>query len=593
MKFVALVSGGKDSCYNILQCVANNHKLVALANLHPPQLATHEMDSYMYQTVGHNVVAQYSELLECPLYRQAITGSAVTQKLDYAPVDKDETEDLYQLLKTVMKNHPTVEAVSVGAILSSYQRTRVENVCQRLGLTSLSYLWQRDQVELLDEIVRSKLDARIIKVAGMGLTPQKHIGKSLAEIQQELLRLHERFGLHPCGEGGEYETLVLGGPSTLFKKRFSIEKLEIEEDKADVGFARIEVALMDQEELDGEVIKPDLLEEEFSELMESLVAKEDNQFDSSHALTVGAVPSKSGNSENMVFAGYSGKIEHVMEELKTGLLLQALTFEHVTSSSLILNDMGDFVDVNRIYSSYFTEPIPPARVCISARLPEGTQCQLTVTVTRDLSSKTGLHVQSRSYWAPANIGPYSQSVSSGEVTYLSGQIPLVPATMDLIEEPKEAAVLSLQHLVRVAREVKSKLSVVMGFTNSQNLLPIAQETIDQYDSTLPAIIATVKTLPRNAPVEWTALAYKEGYYLGQREAVRVVPVGENSTISSLLGPIPHLDVLSVSLYTSNHLLSNDIQTALEIVQCDSVHFGGNRTDVAVVRYRKEVDIDSD
>ena len=39
MRVVALVSGGKDSCYNMIQCVREGHTIVALANLHPPQSA--------------------------------------------------------------------------------------------------------------------------------------------------------------------------------------------------------------------------------------------------------------------------------------------------------------------------------------------------------------------------------------------------------------------------------------------------------------------------------------------------------------------------------------------------------------------------
>lgn len=37
---------------------------------------------------------------------------------------------------------PEIEALASGAVLSTYQRTRVESVCARLGLTSLGYLWQ-------------------------------------------------------------------------------------------------------------------------------------------------------------------------------------------------------------------------------------------------------------------------------------------------------------------------------------------------------------------------------------------------------------------------------------------------------------------
>jgi hypothetical protein len=35
MKIVGLVSGGKDSCYNLVRCVAMGHELVAIANLAP------------------------------------------------------------------------------------------------------------------------------------------------------------------------------------------------------------------------------------------------------------------------------------------------------------------------------------------------------------------------------------------------------------------------------------------------------------------------------------------------------------------------------------------------------------------------------
>ena len=50
MKVVALISGGKDSCYNMIECVRNGHEIVALANLKPK--IEGEIDSMMYQTVA-------------------------------------------------------------------------------------------------------------------------------------------------------------------------------------------------------------------------------------------------------------------------------------------------------------------------------------------------------------------------------------------------------------------------------------------------------------------------------------------------------------------------------------------------------------
>lgn len=52
MKVVALISGGKDSCYNLIKCKEASHEIICLANLYPPPQGPSELDSYMYQSVG-------------------------------------------------------------------------------------------------------------------------------------------------------------------------------------------------------------------------------------------------------------------------------------------------------------------------------------------------------------------------------------------------------------------------------------------------------------------------------------------------------------------------------------------------------------
>ena len=81
MKVVALISGGKDSTFSMMQTIKYGHTLVALANLYPPPtkkatVDTDELDSYMFQTVGHSVVEAYEQCLELPLFRRALTGSS-------------------------------------------------------------------------------------------------------------------------------------------------------------------------------------------------------------------------------------------------------------------------------------------------------------------------------------------------------------------------------------------------------------------------------------------------------------------------------------------------------------------------------------
>ena len=81
-----------------------------------------------------------------------------------------QVEDLYHLLVDVKRHFPEVDAVASGAIFSNYQRHRVENVCQRLGFTSVSYLWRREQGVLLREMVENNMHAVLLKVASLGLT---------------------------------------------------------------------------------------------------------------------------------------------------------------------------------------------------------------------------------------------------------------------------------------------------------------------------------------------------------------------------------------------------------------------------------------
>ena len=192
---IALISGGKDSIFSMLHCVANGHNVIALGNLYPPILepgTSQDLNSYMYQTVGHTLLPLFSTTLSLPLYRQEISGSAINEEKDYDPTEKsalsldaqstsfeeqDETESIFSLVKRIMLDHPTANALCSGAILSSYQRTRIESVAVRLGLIPLSFLWQYPSLptpipgpaELLDHMATAGLDARLIKVASGGL----------------------------------------------------------------------------------------------------------------------------------------------------------------------------------------------------------------------------------------------------------------------------------------------------------------------------------------------------------------------------------------------------------------------------------------
>jgi hypothetical protein len=86
------------------------------------------------------------------------------------------------------------------------------------------------------EMLSSGLRAVLVKVSGGGLDPVKHVGKDLGALQPAFHRLEERFGLDICGEGGEYESLVLDCP--LFSRRIELTEASVVVDRDDpsVGY---------------------------------------------------------------------------------------------------------------------------------------------------------------------------------------------------------------------------------------------------------------------------------------------------------------------------------------------------------------------
>ncbi|KAF7663865.1 hypothetical protein LDENG_00199590, partial [Lucifuga dentata] len=441
MKVVALISGGKDSCYNMMQCVAAGHRIVALANLRPAN--TDELDSYMYQTVGHQAIELYAEAMELPLYRRTIQGFSLDTSRDYSETEGDEVEDLYQLLHLV-KEKEGVEAVSVGAILSDYQRVRVENVCLRLGLQPLAYLWRQEQESLLSEMISSGLHAILIKVAAFGLDPEKHLGKPLADMEPYLKQLSQKYGVHICGEGGEYETFTLDCP--LFKKKIVIDAMETVIHSAD-AFAPVGYLCftkMHTESKDSDAVAAVLPHgccpcqntiDKMTEEVEYADQAEDNQqeFTSNCDLScqwghdLPTFCSSRSSRGYQWIAGINGlqskepgirsQTSEAFIQLKSELDSRGWKMKDIVLVHLYVRSMEDFGPVNTVYKKHFGVN-PPARVCVQAPLPPGQLLQMDCLLhdwtgppeDGSFHKREALHVQSLSHWAPANIGPYSQAL---------------------------------------------------------------------------------------------------------------------------------------------------------------------------------------
>jgi reactive intermediate/imine deaminase len=113
--------------------------------------------------------------------------------------------------------------------------------------------------------------------------------------------------------------------------------------------------------------------------------------------------------------------------------------------------------------------------------------------------------------APQAIGPYSQAVRVGDTVYLSGQIPLVPETMELVDGDMEAQVRRVfDNLQAVARAAGGELADVAKlniFLTDLAHFPLVNQVMAEYfTEPYPARAAIgVASLPKGVPVEMDAV----------------------------------------------------------------------------------------
>ena len=113
--------------------------------------------------------------------------------------------------------------------------------------------------------------------------------------------------------------------------------------------------------------------------------------------------------------------------------------------------------------------------------------------------------------APRAIGTYSQAVKVGNIIYLSGQIPLVPKTMELIEGDKKNHIKRVfMNLAAVAKASGGSLSDITKlniYLTDLSDFPLINEIMPEYFSEpYPArAVVGVASLPKGATIEMDAV----------------------------------------------------------------------------------------
>ncbi|KAG8013284.1 Diphthine--ammonia ligase, partial [Nibea albiflora] len=472
-------SGGKDSCYNMMQCVAAGHRIAALANLRPAN--TDELDSYMYQTVGHQAIELYAEAMDLPLYRRTIQGSSLDTSRNYSKTEGDEVEDLYELLRLVKP---------------------------------LAYLWRQDQESLLHEMISSDLHAILIKVAAFEAT--WYSGDLFCRNSKECAvgKIGCRFFVKEV----VYRDVVARAlPHGSCPCQSAIDKMTEEVEYADQA----------------------------EDNQQEFTSNCDLSCQRGHDLAPSCSPRSSRgyqwicgiNGLQSQEPSIQGQTQAAFTQLQSELDSNGWRMEDVVLVHLYVRCMEDFVNLNTVYKKHFGMN-PPARVCVEAPLPADQLLQMDCLLHDWIEppeegcfhQREALHVQSLSHWAPANIGPYSQALRVDQLVFCAGQIALVPCTMQLVKAgTRMQAHLSFSYVKKVLEAVIGSLTlahVIQAhcYTTRHQDIPIiravwetmlraAEEEKDlswePESKPAPLLVVTVPALPRGAAVELHATAVQD------------------------------------------------------------------------------------
>jgi asparagine synthase (glutamine-hydrolysing) len=207
LNIACLYSGGKDSNLALYIMKNQNYNISCLISIIPEN-----KDSYMYQKPDIDFLKLQSQALEIPLIIKHTKGEKEKELLE-----------LKEAIKQAKEKYK-IQGVVSGALFSDYQRERIQTITNELSIRMFSPLWHKSQKDEVKELLNNNFKVIISKIAAQGLN-DKWLGCFLGKKNiEELEKLKEKFGFNIAGEGGEYETLVLDGPT--FKKKIKILKSE-------------------------------------------------------------------------------------------------------------------------------------------------------------------------------------------------------------------------------------------------------------------------------------------------------------------------------------------------------------------------------
>lgn len=214
MKVVSSWSGGKDSCYAYYLAKAQGHQILSLLTMMMSE------DKSNFHMIPSGILDAQAQAMGVPLIKK--TSTAATYEADFKAV----------LSECKAKG---AEGLVTGDIyeVAGHEEGWLARVCKEIGLATVKPLWMGDTKQIYLDYLNTGLKATVVRTNKT--LSLDWLGRVLdRKFYDDILALG---GVDPCGEGGEYHTVITDGPN--FKQK--IELLETEKKRLENGFGYLDI----------------------------------------------------------------------------------------------------------------------------------------------------------------------------------------------------------------------------------------------------------------------------------------------------------------------------------------------------------------
>ena len=193
-------SGGKDSCLAGYLAITSGLEVCYLANT-----VTEDGKRSRSHGLPAEVLQVQSQAIGIPLVQRRTT--------------RDNYEAEFKSMLRTLKAEG-VEGGVFGDIDFNAHREWIDRVCQEVDITPHLPLWEQSQDKIMRDFIALGFEAVVVATKA-DLLGEEWLGRKVdLDFIKDLAELAETKKITPCGEAGEYHTLVTDGP--LFKQRLEI-----------------------------------------------------------------------------------------------------------------------------------------------------------------------------------------------------------------------------------------------------------------------------------------------------------------------------------------------------------------------------------